>query len=89
MGSVGLFAVVFATGALFSLVFSLCDKIKCTRLSRYAIDTVVAASFCFCAYAPCFFWADGEIKLFALFAAASGFALPRMFFSHKEPNSKL
>lgn len=84
MNSLAIFATIFATGTLFSVVFSLCDKIKCTRLSRFAIDVAVSATFCFCAYAPCFFLADGEIKLFASVAAASGFALPRMFFTRKK-----
>ena len=75
-----LFFVHLASGALFSLIFVLCGKIKKTCITLFFVDfsltLIAAAAF----YLPRVFFAYGTVSLPALFAFFAGLILPRLFF---------
>ena len=78
-----LFFVHLATGALFSLVFVLCGKIKKTKTTLFFVDfslTIIAAT---AFYLPRVFFAYGTVTLPAVFAFFAGFILPRLFIGKK------
>lgn len=79
-----LFLIFAATGIAFSFAFILCGKIKCTRITRFAMDFILSVLFCLCVYAPQFFFTDGIIKPYSVIAAAGGFILPRIFIKRQK-----
>ena len=83
MGEAPLFFVHIITGALFSLAFVLCGKIKKTKTTLFFVDfslTIIAAA---AFYLPRVFFAYGTVTLAAVFAFFAGLILPRLFIGKK------